>query len=413
MKESNNANEKKRIPKADPVGYNLIIKLHEENEQLKKQIAQKHQENEALKAAQQRTGIHILKRRHPEEKNHEPHHEKKRAIGIILSIAIPLLIFLYIVVSNFNPEKDTYILDIGTKGDNDTSKDFYLNAGKDLGEIKSEGNTTYRELQGRAYAVFKPKRETEGRSLNITLKGSNVYILSNNTQFNPGEYQWDMDLNQKNKTKWKTQPENNTINLLEGCGISIDGKTRLYLPSSNDSYESAFTVYVEWTPKKSNESSQQIIGHYNWELYQNGDSVQLLAGRMNNSTGISYSIKNKIDKTFFNEQHYAIAVYNPSENPEEQGYIELFIDGIFIERISIGSSRLWKDYNGKTDLSVGKSMHNSTNYFKGCINKALIIEEPIDLFSQQAFIDANNNGTIIPLIGNGKLDSIKSVILKK
>jgi hypothetical protein len=61
--------------------------------------------------------------------------------------------------------------------------------------------------------------------------------------------------------------------------------------------------------------NQQIIGHYNWELWQNNDSVRISVGRLDNKNGSMPSISYKVNQTtFFNQNHFALVIYKADKN---------------------------------------------------------------------------------------------------
>jgi hypothetical protein len=172
------------------------------------------------------------------------------------------------------------------------------------------------------------------------------------------------------------------------------------LPNSFDSFESGpFMVYAEWSPDKSNDSIQQVVGHFNWELLQNSDSVQFVVGKMNDSSGAFYSVFYKVNKSFFGQKHSAIAIYNPSND----GYIELFVDGYYAGRTMLRSEYIWPAYNNLTNLSIGKSSHATGTYFQGCVSKVLIVDTVPNVYSENAEFVMRDDVLIIPIVGNGIL----------
>lgn len=197
---------------------------------------------------------------------------------------------------------------------------------------------------------------------------------------------------------------------INGCLI-FDGKTRLVLPNSSDSFEDGpFSVYVEWTPE-SQENYQQLLGHYNWEVWQNRNNVRFQVGRMYDG-GPSYAVAYPIDSTFFNQTHNLLAVYNPSE----LGHIELYVDGIYAGRTEFGNETIWKDY-GNIDLSLGWTPHNygkSSNYIGAICNSKFSYKKVIP--EKSILIEANftrlENKTKTPIFGNGNLNKVKINIIK-
>lgn len=296
-----------------------------------------------------------------------------------LAYGIPLAFLAYVLYINYLPfgYEKTFTIDVGTESDTDTRQPFYLEPSRDLSERKvAEDGTTYRELNGVANVVFKPDVVLKDAEITVSVEGDGVSIIPPYLDFDPHDYTWDYswDLG-------RSVPADLTGNAFVFDGeVTFNGRdTRLELPNSADLFETGpFTLYAEWTPKDSESNAQQIVGHFNWELWQNSDSVEFRVGRMNNATGTAYSIKYLIkDKEeFFNSFHSAIAIYNPSGN----GYIALYLDGEFVGMTSIGSDVIWGMY-GSENLSLGWSTHNygKNKYFSGNIysinlaNKNIIV----------------------------------------
>ena len=288
--------------------------------------------------------------------------------------AIPAVFLIYVLYMNFLPfgYQKTFTINVG--GPDDTKVgEFYLEPSKDLSERKTAPDgTTYRELNGSATAVFKPKAVLKNANITISVEGDGVSIIPPVVDFKPDEVKWDY--------AWdftKEIPKD-----LKGNAFMFDGEatfngkdTRLELPSSADKFEDGpFSVYAEWTPKDDTNNMQQIVGHYNWELWQNKDNVEFRVGRMNNAEGPTYSIKYPVAKDFFNTKHSALAIYNSGEN----GYMELFIDNRFVKIISFESNKIWKDY-GDQNISLGWTDHNNKKspYFSGTIHNISVTNQNV------------------------------------
>ncbi|MFA5248485.1 MAG: hypothetical protein WC415_04655 [Patescibacteria group bacterium] len=199
--------------------------------------------------------------------------------------------------------------------------------------------------------------------------------------------------------------------------IHMDGSTRLVMPNTADQFEDGpFTVYAEWTPEKA-ENGQQIIGHYNWEIWQNEKSVSFSVGRMSTSTGPFYKITYSIDETFFNQKHTFLAVYSPisTSTPVTNGYIEFFVDGIFAGREYFANETIWKDYNGRNNLSIGETIHNnSTNpYLEGNIYQAKLTATTLKPKSSINLIfSPDTEITKLSIYGTGELTKFKIEVKK-
>lgn len=333
-----------------------------------------------------------------------------------LGYAIPLSFLLYVLYINYLPfgYHKTYTINVGSANDT-TVSEFYLEPSQDLSERKTNPDgTSYRELAGMATAVFKPNVVLKDAEITVEVEGEGISLIPPYLDFDPNSVQWD-----KSWDFTKGVPED-LINkdkkafLFDGATY-FDGTARLELASSSDMFEDgAFTVYAEWLPTDDSSDGQQIVGHYNWELWQNKESVEFRVGRVNNKDGQFYNIKIPINKEFFNKNHKLLAIYSPSDI---NGYIELFIDGQFKNRIHVGPDKIWKDY-GKNNLSFGWTLHNyqKNNYFKGNLYQIKIINNSIS--SNQSKINLKteqnieNRLLIISDIGT-KLTKLKINAIKK
>ncbi len=220
--------------------------------------------------------------------------------------------------------------------------------------------------------------------------------------------------------------------------IVLDGSTRLVMPNTADKFEDGpFTVYAEWTPEKA-ENGQQIIGHYNWEIWQNENAVYFRVGRMSSSTGPAYSISYNVNEAFFNKPHTLLAVYSPvstatssachsreggnpvvieesiCQQPTTNGYIELFVDGVFAGREYFANETIYKDYgDNKVDLTIGLSKHGGANYLQGKINIIKIIPTvSASKNSDKKILLTENKSTTLSLYGMGELCKIKIKVKK-
>ncbi len=324
-------------------------------------------------------------------------------IGYAVSILIPLIILGYVVYMNWLPfgfEK-TYVLDVGSKGDTLVTKQIYLEKSDALGEAIQEENRTYRTLEGSTNIVFKPKAVLKDAIVDIEIIGDDVYIVPP-IEFDYSKYDWNLSIDFS-----KGIPD-----FLEGNAefdeerkcVYFDGQSSLSYPGTHDQFEEGpFAVYVEWTPENDKGNFQQIIGHYNWELFQRPSYVMFRVGRMSDITGPAYSTIYPITSNFFNKKHSALSVYNPSQ----KGYMQLFVDNNFVGIENIKNETIWRDYNEFKPLSFGKSSHGSATHFIGCINKAMFrYGNPIPVIKKYSFYTSDET-LEIPVVGFGEIDLIK------
>jgi hypothetical protein len=286
--------------------------------------------------------------------------------------AIPLAFLFYVLYWNFLPfgYDKTFTINVGSP--DDTSGEFYLEPSKNLSERKTAPDgATYRELNGMATAVFKPKAVLKNAKITVEVIGEGISLIPPTIDFDPNSIKWDYS--------WdftKSVPRELIGNAFYFDGAAyFDGKSKLELPYSADMFESGpFSIYIEWTPKDDTNDFQEIVGHYNWELFQNKDKIIFQVGRMNDSSGAIYSVSYPITQDFFDKKHSALAIYNPSEN----GYIDLFIDGNSAGRKYFGTDKIWTDY-GNQNLSSGKSNHGIATYFQGNLHQINITTKNIVL----------------------------------
>jgi len=314
--------------------------------------------------------------------------------------AIPLAFLLYVLYWNFLPfgYSKTFVIDVGAEGDTNSSQEFYLEPSQDLSERKvAEDGTTYRELNGVAYAVFKPKAVLKDAEIAVEVEGEGVSIIPPVIDFDPESVEWDYEWD---FTQGKTPSELGLMGnafLFDGC-MYFDGRSKLELPNSSNKFESGpFTVYAEWNPKDSQGYGQQIVGHYNWELWQNSDSVSFQVGRMDNAKGTAYILKYPISPNFFNIKHTAVAVYNPSEN----GYMELYVDGNFAGRTYLRASIIWTAYNGDKNLSLGWTPHNNeenAHFYGNICSMRISLNNILPPQTKSTFLIKKDDPTVVPLI---------------
>ncbi len=326
----------------------------------------------------------------------------------LAGISIPLGVLLIILYFNYLPfgYSEDFVIDVGTEADTKTSE-LYLEPSRDLSEkkIDPDGNT-FRDLSGLAKIIFKPKVNFEAGNATIKVTGKDVNLIPPQVDLEDQQAHWDhlWTFN----TALPTDLTNHGVFLFDKRAY-FDGKSSMELASSSNSFEDgAFSILAKWLPIDSGNDFQQIVGHYNWELIQNKKSVQFQVGRMNNATGTTYSIIYPVSDDFFNNPHTALAIYQP----QEDGYIELYLDGQFVGRQKIGKDVIWKEYSAN-NLSIGRSKHNSgkSPHFQGAIYQVALSLTNIQL-NQSNLIDVklnNSNGIEIYLASGSATGTIDQI----
>ena len=320
--------------------------------------------------------------------------------------AIPLAFLLYVLYINFLPFgfKETFVIKVGSPGD--TFGQFYLEPTPNLSSPKTttDGNT-YRELNGFAFAVFKPNAILKNADISVSVEGEGASLIPRIINIDPSTIKWD------NSWDFTTSIPHD----LKGNAFIFDGETtfngrntQLELPDSANMFENGpFTLYTEWDPKDSQDDNQQIVGHYNWELWQNKNSILFQVGRMNDVNGPFYSVNYPIGVDFFNVKHTALAIYNPGVN----GYIDLYVDNNLAGRTYFNSDIIWRDYNGKINLSFGKAEHGIANYFNGTLNKVCLVSKNIIASQTNINFKYTNNGPLNIVVLSNATSSIKQLKL--
>ncbi|MBP7708294.1 hypothetical protein KA107_01300 [Candidatus Pacearchaeota archaeon] len=322
----------------------------------------------------------------------------------ILAWAIPIAIILFVFYVNYLPfgyhaEYTIQVMDDGSVKSNSPYVYFEDLKGKrikNLSDIYSLGAFNL---------VVKPKVVLKGANVSVSINGTDVYLaeLNFSVENNTWDYFWDF-------TTGIPSPLNGTANYdsEKGC-VYFNGSNNetLYYPNSSDMFENdSFIVYVKWKPEDMNGSNQQIIGHYNWELWQSANFVRFMVGRLGDINGSMPSISYNANESFFNQTHSAIAIYSSDEN-NSKGYIELWIDDLFVGRKNILNQTIWEDYNEDKNLGDGWSPHNYRNnsYFTGCLYETGFRFKGANYLLFDNF-KAKTNKEVISLIGNGDISYI-------
>ncbi len=331
---------------------------------------------------------------------------------------IPFVFLAYITYNNVLPfgYAKTFSLAIGSQTDTVASQ-LYIEPAPGLSPAATQENgTTYRNLEGAAKVIFKPIDTIKDASITAEVVSEGAVLLPPKINFQTSQVNWDQTWE---FSKGLPKDFSNTNVFAFEDSAYFNGSGRLELPSSNDKFEEGpFTLYAEWMPIDNEGSGQQILGHFNWEIWQNANSIEFRVGRMNDANGPFFSIKYPVDKSFFRNKHSLIATYSPSDI---SGYMELFIDGKFVDRLQIGLNKIWKDYNGKNNLTLGFTPHNygQSSYFKGHIYQIRYSSKPLDTrsfgkTSIEFLKSADDTTVVIPILSpvSSKIESVQLYVRK-
>jgi len=317
---------------------------------------------------------------------------------LAVAIGVPVGVFLWAVLSFLEPlgYEETAVLVAGS--DHDLQGALRLEPSPDLGPpVYTESGLSYRVLHGTALLTLDQSVSRTDGLVSVSVRGAGAYAIPPIINDGFERFQWD--------TVWdftgRSLPDplrtsGTTFPFDEGQYFVGDG--RVWVPDTADQFEDQpFLLFAEWTPHSNTRERQQIVGHFNWELMQNSDSVVFQVGRMDDETGPFYSIRYPITGDFFGVSHTALAAYVPGD----LGFIQLYIDGVQAGRVYLGSQRIHAAY-GSQDLSFGKSGHGNAEHFHGYIHRVAITEITGDPFAEQQFVFRNTQtGPVnIPLVAH-------------
>lgn len=328
---------------------------------------------------------------------------------IFLAFAIPIAILLYALYINYLPfgwEK-SYTLSIDQDGViSPVSNEIYL--------INVQGRkllSLLNGVEGQINLVIEPNVVLKDATVNVEIQGEDVY-LGTPLNLNLSDFQWDYEWGFVSQVP-SGLVGNAEYSSDEGCVYFNAVNEQIFsLPNSSDMFElTPMSIYVKWRPSETSQilgNYQQLVGHYNWKIYQGEKSVRFQVGRMNDSNGPFYSVSHPITPDFFNKEHELLAVYSPDQT-NSKGYIELWIDGNFAQRVLISNDTIYEDYNRDKNLNLGRSTHNYNKYpyFDGCIYNVKITNEAIKQKTLSSTFQYETSPITIPIIGNGNLNSVK------
>jgi hypothetical protein len=209
-------------------------------------------------------------------------------------------------------------------------------------------------------------------------------------------------------------PLQETVPIEDNCAI-LDGKSQLILPNSRDEFETnAFTVALDYIPTKNQSKIQsQIIGHYNWEILQAQDAVSFRVGRTNPEDKF-YTIQYPVGEDFFGQKHTIVAVYQPANETDTEGYIKLYIDNLLVGKTSLAGATMRTDYS--RDLTIGRGYHGggNTTFFEGQVcnprifNNVLTGEQREEITLPYSLAQGQ-----ISIAGEGYISELKAIINPK
>ncbi len=318
----------------------------------------------------------------------------------LISVVVVAILAAVIYYVNFLPFGLNTHNELIFGKENDTLGVFKLLPSSAWGsrDVEQSG-TTYRTIEGSAQITYQPKYVLTKSKISLTIEGDDVAAYTDTVPFNPElfnkwQHNWDLS------TRIPTEFKGNTY-LFDGCTY-FDGKSIMYYENTKDLFESGtFSLYVEWQPNEVLDY-QQIVGHFNWELFQSKNFVIFQVGKMAGTTSTTfYSIRAPIDQTFFNKKHKILIQYKPDST---NGYIEMFLDDKFVERRNIGSARIDPQY-GDNNLTFGWSSHNyqQNPRFKGCLYRVAYSQDLAITPTKELSYTSNTPEALFNIVGKGKI----------
>jgi hypothetical protein len=243
-------------------------------------------------------------------------------------------------------------------------------------------------------------------NVSAVMDGKNVYFgkLNFNIEGNKWDYMWNFNKASVASAIWGSAKYDSE----KECTYFNSSKNQtLSYFNSGDMFESnSFIVYVEWKSENMNETNQQIVGHSNWELSQNNNSVEFLVLMSGKNVSINYPI----DSKFFNGTHEALGVYF-ADKKNNTGYVELYVDGKFAGRTPTFNNTILADYGDDIGLTFGKNQNGS--YFGGCLYHVGFDYGNVSSYYLNNLSYRSSDKLIrMPVVGSGNLSSIKLNIKK-
>ncbi len=197
--------------------------------------------------------------------------------------------------------------------------------------------------------------------------------------------------------------------------------TRLEIPNSTNQFEEGpWVVYMEWIPETTDDSHQQLLGHFNWEIYQNKEQIQFNAGRMKLDNQMTSLISEIQKESPVKKRHSLLALYQPNteykrHSSESQGHITLFLNEELIGKRDFLNNSIREDYS--QNLSMGHTRHGYGNdlqpFYSGSICNVKFAYRKLNLQSINSFEKSlDENGKMKLLLPTGKLDKLHIEIKK-
>lgn len=336
----------------------------------------------------------------------------RRYESIVAKILIRLVPVVFILVALYFSllplgYDQYYSLNISKDGSVHSSSDrFYFEDAN--GNVVNNISNLY--SLGYVNLVFKPRIFSGRTNVSAVVDGAGIYFATGNFTAlnNKGDYFWSFAKSVPSQLWGSARFDGNR----ECVYFDSSLNQTLTYQDSKDMFESgSFVVYANWLPEYTGFNNQQIMGHYNWELIQNNNSVKFIIWSLYGKDVSAHSVYYDVNKSFFNKSHEAMAIYF-TDKKMGTGYIELRVDNNFAGRVPIGNQVVLAE-NGENSLTFGLSFHKNSSYFNGCIYQAgFDYTNVFSGYSNSTKFQLDREVVKIPIVGSGDLNSINLVVRK-
>jgi hypothetical protein len=265
--------------------------------------------------------------------------KKENPLGFYLTILIPLLLlftFLYLYFYPFG-----------------YSKEFVFN-NEDILET-TRGNIYFSNLEdkqdGLTYITFDPKLPVRNPHIRLSVKGDDIHVLPIKESMSEVNDIWKYTTEEFTKETLDENTKDTELEYREFTYGYIDD----YTPEDLGMY----TIYMRYIPKVEIDENitypedqvfypkdQQLLFKYkNMRIIQNAFSLELRVDEVYDGNLYTYQVYTFLPENFLNNEHELVAVYK-KPNRENNGYIELFLNGVRSERRVVSSPyNLFFDYD--------------------------------------------------------------------
>jgi len=170
---------------------------------------------------------------------------------------------------------------------------------------------------------------------------------------------------------------------------ATDIEHKITVPNSANLFESGDMTMSCWICPTNLTANAFFFCHYDWRFLNSSTTVGQIrfdCGRMDDGAGPIY-LTNSTNITLTNGNWYhLVGLYHP-DAIGGNGYISLYINGVFQQQTSIGSHIMWTGYGAK-NLQWGNSNHGAAVPFQGKVSTSFVAQR---IFTDQEILDLYNH----------------------